>query len=116
MPVLEQIAPLIKRGQKDGVFRSDLPISWHLAVILAIVHAASGEVHGGRLSELEAESAMLTTVACVRSWRRGSVRDAAPRGRDHVPAHLLFVRDSAVRIVRSTGGPGSMGTAGARPG
>jgi AcrR family transcriptional regulator len=62
VPVLEQIAPLIERGQKDGVFRRDLPISWHLAVILAIVHAASGELHGGRLSEPEAESAMLTTV------------------------------------------------------
>jgi hypothetical protein len=31
-------------------------------VILAIVHAASGELHGGRISETDVESAMLATV------------------------------------------------------
>ena len=41
LPVTTQLAPLIERGQKDGVFRSDLPVSWHLAVIRAVVHTAS---------------------------------------------------------------------------
>src|SRR3989337_2208316 len=40
-PVLDQLEPLIERGQEDGVFRSDLPVSWHLAVVRAIVHTAS---------------------------------------------------------------------------
>jgi AcrR family transcriptional regulator len=65
LPVLEQLVPLIQRGQADGVFRSDLPISWHLAVILAIVHAASGELHSGRISEAQAETAMLTTISAA---------------------------------------------------
>ena len=29
---------------EDGVFRSDLPVTWHLAVIRAIVHTASAEL------------------------------------------------------------------------
>jgi TetR/AcrR family transcriptional regulator, mexCD-oprJ operon repressor len=65
LPVLEQLVPLMKRGQADGLFRSDLPLSWHLAVILAIVHAASGELHSGRIPEAEVEPAMLTTVAAA---------------------------------------------------
>jgi AcrR family transcriptional regulator len=62
LPMLDQLEPLIKRGQKQGVFRSDLPIAWHLAVIRAIVHTASHESQGGRISETEAEAAMLTTA------------------------------------------------------
>jgi AcrR family transcriptional regulator len=62
LPVIQQIAPLIERGQRARVFRSDLPVSWHLAVILAIVHAASGEVQSGRIAESDVEPAMLSTV------------------------------------------------------
>jgi AcrR family transcriptional regulator len=62
VPMLDQLEPLIERGQREGVFRSDLPIAWHLAVIRAIVHAASASIQGGRLEESEAEAAMLTTA------------------------------------------------------
>jgi AcrR family transcriptional regulator len=62
LPVLEQLEPLIERGQRQGVFRSDLPVAWHLAVIRAIVHTASAEIRGGRIGESEAEAAMLSTA------------------------------------------------------
>jgi AcrR family transcriptional regulator len=62
VPMLDQLEPLIERGQKEGVFRSDLPISWLLAVIRAIVHTASREIQGGRIAESEAEAAMISTV------------------------------------------------------
>jgi AcrR family transcriptional regulator len=62
VPMLDQLEPLIERGQKEGVFRSDLPVTWHLAVLRAIVHTASHEIRGGRISESEAEAAMLTTA------------------------------------------------------
>jgi len=61
-PMLDQLEPLIERGQKQGVFRRDLPVVWHLAVLRAIVHAASTEIRGGRISESEAEAAMLSTA------------------------------------------------------
>jgi AcrR family transcriptional regulator len=66
LPVLDQLEPLIERGQKQGVFRADLPVVWQLAVIRAIVHAASAAIQSGRLEESEAEAAMLsTTIAAI---------------------------------------------------
>lgn len=62
LPVTTQFAPLIERGQRKGVFRPDLPVSWHLAVLRAIVHTASHELQSGRISEADVETAMLTTV------------------------------------------------------
>ena len=62
VPMLDQLEPLIERGQKQGVFRSDLPV----------VVAARGdprdrarrkrEIQGGRIRESEAEAAMLSTA------------------------------------------------------
>ena len=69
LPVLDQLEPLIERGQKQGVFRDDLPVSWHLAVIRAIVHTASHEVRGGRIPEPDAEAAMLSTAIAAISGR-----------------------------------------------
>lgn len=67
VPVLDQLEPLIERGQDAGVFRSDLPVTWHLAVIRAIVHTASAEIRSGRISEADAEAAMLSTAAAAIS-------------------------------------------------
>ena len=71
LPVMTQFAPLIERGQKDGVFRRDVPVEWHLAVLRAIVHAASAELQGGRLTEATVEQTMLATVlAAMASPKR----------------------------------------------
>jgi TetR/AcrR family transcriptional regulator, mexCD-oprJ operon repressor len=67
VPMLDQLEPLIERGQEQGVFRSDLPVVWLLAVLRAIVHAASAAIQGGRLGEAEAEAAMLTTAVAAIS-------------------------------------------------
>jgi AcrR family transcriptional regulator len=69
LPVLEQLEPLIKRGQSQGAFRSDLPVTWHLAVIRAIVHTTSREIQGGRIPETEAEDAMLSTAIAAIAER-----------------------------------------------
>ena len=71
LPVMTQFAPLIERGQKDGIFRPDVPVAWHLAVLRAIVHAASAELQSGRLTEATVEETMLTTVlAALASAKR----------------------------------------------
>jgi AcrR family transcriptional regulator len=62
LPVMTQFVPLVERGQRKGVFRRDLPISWHLAMVRAIAHAASAEVRSGRITESDAEPALLSTV------------------------------------------------------
>jgi AcrR family transcriptional regulator len=61
-PVMSQFVPLIERGQESGAFRSDLPVSWHLAMIRAIAHAASAEVRSGRIEEARVEDAMIATA------------------------------------------------------
>jgi AcrR family transcriptional regulator len=61
-PVLAILQPLIERGQRDGSFRSDVPVAWHLSIVMALFHAASGELRAGRVSEQHAEAALLATV------------------------------------------------------
>ena len=61
-PVLALLQPLIERGQRAGAFQSDVPAAWHLSMLLALVHAASGELQSTRLSEATIESALVTTV------------------------------------------------------
>jgi TetR/AcrR family transcriptional repressor of mexCD-oprJ operon len=68
LPMTSQLVPLAERGQAEGVFRSDVSATWLIAVVRAIVHTASTELQGGRLSQDEVERTMLTTaVAAVSS-------------------------------------------------
>ena len=61
-PVFAFLQPLIERGQHTGTFRSDVPAAWHLSMLLAITHTASGELQANRLPTAAIESALLTTV------------------------------------------------------
>jgi AcrR family transcriptional regulator len=65
LPIITQLAPLIERGQAEGVFRCDVPVEWHLAVLRAIVHTASSELQAGRISQAEVERTMLTTAVAA---------------------------------------------------
>jgi AcrR family transcriptional regulator len=60
--ILATLEPLIERGQRAGTFRSDVPAGWHLSMILALVHAASGELRAGRMRAADAEAAVVATV------------------------------------------------------
>ncbi len=92
VPVLTHLAPLIARGQEEGAFRTDVPIAWHLSMLLAVVHAASGELRAGRVAEGRVEDAMVETalgaVAAPDAGRGGSRRgaQAAPGGGAGSPA------------------------------
>jgi AcrR family transcriptional regulator len=61
-PVLALLQPLIERGQHAGTFRSDVPATWHLSMLLAVIHAASGELETTRVPAAEIESALVATV------------------------------------------------------
>lgn len=58
----ERVHALLQRGRKDGSFRSDLPISWQLDTIQAVIHAASGAVHRGAIRENDATGLIQKTV------------------------------------------------------
>jgi AcrR family transcriptional regulator len=68
-PVMTQFVPLIERGQAKSVFRSDVPVAWHLAMIRAIAHAASAEARSGRIPASAVEAAMVSTVLAAVSSR-----------------------------------------------
>jgi AcrR family transcriptional regulator len=61
-PVLASLQPLIERGQREGAFRDDVPPTWHLAMILALIHAASGAIDAGHGTPEEIEAALVATV------------------------------------------------------
>jgi TetR/AcrR family transcriptional repressor of mexCD-oprJ operon len=60
--VLGTLLPLIERGQADGIFRADVPAGWHLAMIMALIHAGSGELRAGRVPTTGAEAALVASV------------------------------------------------------
>jgi len=60
--VLMPLIPLVERGQADGVFRGDVPPGWHLAMTVALIHAASNEVRAERMPDEKAEAAVVATV------------------------------------------------------
>jgi len=62
LPITTQIVHLLERGQDEGVFSDDVSADWLIAVVRAIVHVASTELQGGRLSESDVERTMLTTA------------------------------------------------------
>lgn len=61
-PVFAFLQPLIERGQHTGTFRSDVPATWHLAMLLAIIHTASSELQANRMPTDAIESALAATV------------------------------------------------------
>jgi AcrR family transcriptional regulator len=60
--VLATLQPLIERGQADGTFRVDVPAAWHLSMLMALIHAASGELSAGRVNDADAGTALVATV------------------------------------------------------
>jgi TetR/AcrR family transcriptional repressor of mexCD-oprJ operon len=61
-PVLGALLPLIERGQAAGKFRTDVPAAWHLAMLMAVIHAGSAELQARRIAEADAEAALVATV------------------------------------------------------
>jgi len=60
--VLATLEPLIERGQADGSFRADVPAAWHLSMLMALMHAASGELGAGRVTDDDAGPALVATI------------------------------------------------------
>lgn len=56
---------LLRRGQRAGAFRRDLPRGWLLAVYYNTVHAAADECAAGRLAEDEAAGVIARTLVAA---------------------------------------------------
>lgn len=81
--VLEQLEPLIERGQRDGSFRSDVPAAWHLATLLALIHGASAELTAGRIDEDLVEDALIGSVVGAVGAGQPHRRRSARSGTAH---------------------------------
>jgi AcrR family transcriptional regulator len=62
---LHPLHELVERGQRDGVFRTDLPADWLVATFHSLIHAAADEVRAGRLDADEAPGVLTTTLRSV---------------------------------------------------
>jgi AcrR family transcriptional regulator len=69
-PIVRLVRPLLKRGQASGAFNPDLPIEWMLTVLLELMHAASREVTAGRLSDDNAQRALIASTTGALSPTR----------------------------------------------
>ncbi|WP_280250274.1 hypothetical protein [Nocardia abscessus] len=59
---MRRVRRLIQRGQKESIFRDDLPLSWLVAVYHSVVHGAAGEITAGRIADDDAAALITTTL------------------------------------------------------
>ncbi len=57
-----RVESLIERGRNEGLFRTDMPTSWLVAVLHQVLHGAGAEIAGGRLDPTEAPDLITETV------------------------------------------------------
>jgi TetR/AcrR family transcriptional repressor of mexCD-oprJ operon len=62
---MRRILGLIDRGREEGVFRTDLPPTWMVAVFHTMIHTAADEITAGRLAERDAAEVITTTLLAV---------------------------------------------------
>ncbi|MFC0681269.1 TetR/AcrR family transcriptional regulator [Lysobacter korlensis] len=58
----DRVRDFIASAQRRGEFRSDLPTDWFQAIFHAVVHAASTEIHAGRLEPTDATRVITATL------------------------------------------------------
>jgi len=59
---MDRVAALIRRGQRNGAFRSDLPVDWLVALFYTVMHGAVSEIAAGRLLAADAAGVINATL------------------------------------------------------
>ncbi|MFI6483531.1 TetR/AcrR family transcriptional regulator [Nonomuraea sp. NPDC050663] len=62
---VRRMTELIRRGQEQGVFRTDLPLDWLVNVVHYLLHGAAAEVRAGRLASSRAADVITRSVQSV---------------------------------------------------
>lgn len=76
-PPMRRIRALIRRGQRDGVFRADLPASWLVATTYSVLHTASAEHLAGRLAARRVPATITATLLAAFTAPGETVVDSA---------------------------------------
>jgi TetR/AcrR family transcriptional regulator, mexCD-oprJ operon repressor len=58
----QRVEALIRRGQAEGAFRTDLPATWLVSVLYHVLKGAAADVSGGRLDPSDAPRFIIVTV------------------------------------------------------
>lgn len=58
----QRVLKLLRRGRREGVVRTDMPLGWQVATIQGVIHAASAAVHRGELGADKAPALIRATV------------------------------------------------------
>jgi AcrR family transcriptional regulator len=89
----ERVEQLLRRGQADGVFRSDLPITWLVSAVHYLLHGAAEERHAGRLDAADAAhivtvsvQSLLATPSPAPDPSRRARRASTPKSRGVQPS------------------------------
>lgn len=61
----DRLEKLIQRGQRQGVFRTDLPISWMASAVHYILKGAAEENRAGRVKTADVTDAIIATVQSI---------------------------------------------------
>lgn len=67
---------LFERGQRDGAFRSAVPVDWLVACSYALIHAAMDEVRAGRLDAASAPTVLSVSLQDLLAGRSSADADA----------------------------------------
>lgn len=59
---LRRVQALLARGQREGAFRTDLPVSWLAATFYSVMHGAADEIAAGRLAEQDTSRMISATL------------------------------------------------------
>ncbi|HEU5027971.1 MAG TPA: TetR/AcrR family transcriptional regulator [Spirillospora sp.] len=61
----QRVEELIRRGQDEGAFRTDLPIAWLVNVVHYVLQGAAEENRAGRLETAETAQVVIATVRSI---------------------------------------------------
>ncbi|NKZ04906.1 TetR/AcrR family transcriptional regulator [Actinomadura latina] len=61
----QRVEELIRRGQDEGAFRTDMPIAWLVNVVQYVLHGAAEENHADRLKPEETARVVIATVQSI---------------------------------------------------
>ncbi len=73
------VEKLLMRGQNEGVFRTDLSLSWLVTTVYSLLHAAAEDVNAGRLRRDNAPDVLQATLlATLASPEQVCLADRTP--------------------------------------
>jgi TetR/AcrR family transcriptional regulator, mexCD-oprJ operon repressor len=67
----ERIRALVKRGRREGAFRTDLPVEWLVTATFALIHACAEDVRSGKFSSTKGLAVLTATLRDLMTGPRG---------------------------------------------